>query len=67
MRTVRKSLGLTLDQVAKDLNIPKTTLYRIEMGDAPTVRKQHVRALFSYFKEEVPLLAIYDPHMANQQ
>ena len=57
---IRKSRGLSLDQVAAIVATDPTNLSRVERG-AQVPKRELARALFEFYEGAVPLGAIYDP------
>jgi len=66
MKQHRESLKRPLAQVARDTGIHRTTLYRLEAGEA-TPSQANARKLFDYYKGRVPLAHIYDPAYAVRE
>lgn len=56
----RKSRGLSLDTVAKEVGTDPTNLSRVEKGQQ-CPKRELARALFGFYDGAVPLGAIYDP------
>lgn len=61
---IRKSRGLSLDDVAASVGTTAGTLSRVERG-VQVPKQDLARALFDYFGGAVPLGAIYDPTYAE--
>lgn len=59
----RESLGLPLARVAREIEVNRSTLYRIEAGEVAPTRRV-ARALFDFYNRAVPLAHIYDPEYA---
>lgn len=57
---IRKSRGLSLDQVAEIVGTDPTNLSRVEKG-AQVPKRELARALFEFYDGAVPLGTIYDP------
>lgn len=57
---IRKSRGLSLDKVAKEVGTDPTNLSRVEKGQQ-VPKRELARALFDFYDQAVPLGAIYDP------
>lgn len=57
---IRKSRGLSLDDVALKVGTTAATLSRVENG-IQTPKRELARALFDFFGGAVSLGAIYDP------
>lgn len=57
---IRKSRGLSLDQVAGIVGTDPTNLSRVEKG-AQVPKRELARALFEFYNGAVPLGTIYDP------
>lgn len=57
---IRKSRGLSLDQVAGCVGTDPTNLSRVERG-AQVPKRELARALFEFYDGAVPLGTIYDP------
>lgn len=57
---IRKSRGLSLDKVAREVTTDPTNLSRIEKGQQ-TPKRHVARKLHSFYGGAVPLGAIYDP------
>lgn len=66
MKQHRQSLSRPLAQVARETGIHRTTLYRLEAGEA-TPNQATARSLFDYYKGRVPLAHIYDPVYAVRE
>jgi transcriptional regulator with XRE-family HTH domain len=56
---IRKSRGLSLDDVAGKVGTTAGTLSRVERGEQ-TPKKELARALHEFFGGAVPLGAVYD-------
>jgi len=56
----RKSRGLSLDQVASEVQTDPTNLSRVEKG-SQMPKRELARKLFEFYAGAVPLGAIYDP------
>lgn len=55
-----------LAQVAREIGVNRSTLYRIEAGEvAPT--RDTARKLYDYYAGRVPLAHIYDPEYAARE
>lgn len=61
---VRKSRGLSLDTVAREVGTDPTNLSRVERG-TQMPKRELARALFHYFGGVVPLGSIYDPEFGD--
>jgi DNA-binding XRE family transcriptional regulator len=61
----RERLGLALANVAQEIDVNRSTLYRIEAGEVAPTRRV-ARALFDYYRGAVPIGDIYDPEYANK-
>lgn len=61
---IRKSRGLSLDDVADKVGTTGATLSRVERG-VQVPKKELARALYSFFGGTVPLGAIYDPEFTG--
>lgn len=57
---IRKSRGLTLEQVSKEVGTDPTNLSRVEKGHQ-VPKRELARALFDFYEGTVELGAIYDP------
>lgn len=57
---IRKSRGLTLDDVAQEVGTDPTNLSRIEKG-VTQPKRPVARKLYDYYGGAVPLGAVYDP------
>jgi len=60
LKKERQKLARPLAQVARETGIHRTTLYRLEAGEA-TPNQTTARTLFDYYEGRVPLAHIYDP------
>lgn len=60
MTQLRKSRGLSLEQVASVVGTDQANLSRIEKGQQ-IPKRELARSLFKYYEGRVPLSAIYDP------
>lgn len=63
---IRKSRGLTLEQVADKVGTDPTNLSRVEKGHQ-VPKRELARALFEFFGGAVELGAIYDPEFHDGQ
>ena len=63
LNTHRAHIGAPLAAVARAVGVNRSTLYRIEAGDVAPTRRV-ARALFEFYRGEVPLAHIYDPEFA---
>jgi DNA-binding XRE family transcriptional regulator len=61
----RERLGLPLAAVAREIEVNRSTLYRIEAGEVAPTRRV-ARALFDYYDKAVPIADIYDPEYADK-
>ncbi len=59
----REELGLPLAKVAREIEVNRSTLYRIEAGEVAPTRRV-ARALFDFYQRAVPIAHIYDPEYA---
>ena len=66
MKQHRESLKRPLAAVARETGIHRTTLYRLEAGEA-TPNQATARKLFDYYAGRVPLAHIYDPAYAVRE
>lgn len=62
----RKQIGKALAVVAREIDINRSTLHRIEVGEVAPTRRV-ARALFDYYSGAVPLAHIYDPEYAVRE
>jgi len=62
---IRKSRGLSLDDVAAKVGTTAGTLSRVERGEQ-TPKRDLARALFDFFGGAVPLGAVYDAEHSRQ-
>lgn len=60
MTQMRKSRGLSLDALAKQVGTDQANLSRVERG-LQIPNRQLARSLFRFYDGAVPLGAIYDP------
>jgi transcriptional regulator with XRE-family HTH domain len=60
LQQTRKSRGLSLDIVAREVGTDPTNLSRVEKG-TQIPKRELARALFKFYSGAVPLGAIYDP------
>lgn len=61
---IRKSRGLSLDEVADKVGTDPTNLSRVEKG-AQVPKRELARALWRFYGGTVPLSAIYDPEFCH--
>lgn len=62
----RQQTGKALAAVAREIEVNRSTLHRIECGDVAPTRRV-ARALFDYYGGAVPLAHIYDPEYAVRE
>lgn len=60
LQQTRKSRGLSLDIVAREVGTDPTNLSRVEKG-SQIPKRELARSLFEFYGGAVPLGAIYDP------
>lgn len=60
MTQIRKSRGLSLADVAREVGTDQANLSRVEKG-AQMPKRPLARQLFKFYDGRVPLGAIYDP------
>lgn len=61
LREKRLGRGLSLQAVGEATGVPRSTLHRMETGQERRPKKEHVRALYLYFDQEIALSDIWDP------
>lgn len=62
---IRKSRGLSLEEVAQAVGTGKGNLRRVENGDQ-VPKRELARALFKFYGGAVPIGVIYDPRFEQQ-
>jgi transcriptional regulator with XRE-family HTH domain len=60
MTQARRSRGLSLEDVAKQVGTDQANLSRVEKG-AQVPKRPLARALYEFYGRRIPLGAIYDP------
>lgn len=66
MTQIRKSRGLSLQEVARVVGTDQANLSRVEKG-TQIPKRPLARALFKFYDGAVPLGAIYDPEFFAKQ
>lgn len=65
LKAHREKAAIPLAQVAKAVQVNRSTLYRVEAGEVAPTRRV-ARALFDFYGGAVPLAHIYDPEYARK-
>ncbi len=65
LRRARRQSGKTVGQICDVVGCSPMTLFRVEDG-AVTPKRPLARALFRYYRGDVPLVHIYDPEFAGE-